>query len=135
MENNQTHSNLLVSGAALIVIGIALGAFGAHDLKDRLNLDQINSFEVGVRYQIYHGLALLIIGFNVGKLGFSTTFFKRLILAGVLLFSGSIYVFACKDLLGLQIPKAIYLLTPLGGVSLISAWLLFLYHLLKSRKA
>lgn len=131
VRNKDIDKRILSTGVILILIGIALGAFGAHGLKEKLSFDQLNSFEVGVRYQIYHGLAFLIIGFNIGKLSFSPALFYKLILTGILLFSGSIYLFACKSILGLHPPKIAYLITPFGGVSLMSGWLVFIIFLLK----
>ncbi|MCB0478418.1 MAG: DUF423 domain-containing protein [Crocinitomicaceae bacterium] len=125
------HRSILVTGAILILIGIALGAFGAHGLKEKLSAEHLNSFETGVRYQIYHGLALLIIGFNASKLSFSPALFYKLILSGVILFSGSIYILACRDLIGMHPPKIAFLITPLGGVCLIVAWSLLVVKLLK----
>ena len=132
--NRKTHQYILITGAVLILIGIVLGAFGAHGLKEKLTFEQLNSFEVGVRYQIYHGLALLIIGFNVSKINFSPSLFYKLILIGVILFSGSIYFFACKYLIGVFPPKIAYLITPLGGVLLISAWFFLVFKLIVDGK-
>lgn len=133
-NNFEINKQVLATGAILILIGIALGAFGAHGLKEKLNPDQLNSFEVGVRYQIYHGLALIILGFNSAKLPFSISTIYKLILAGVILFSGSIYILACKGLIGFYPPKIVYLITPLGGVSLIIAWTIFSYKLIKTKQ-
>ncbi|MEZ4938650.1 MAG: DUF423 domain-containing protein [Crocinitomicaceae bacterium] len=131
MENNHKHRRILVAGAVLILIGIALGAFGAHSLKEVLSADRLSSFETGVRYQIFHGLALLIIGFNASKLTFSPALFYKLILSGVILFSGSIYILACRDLIGMYLPKIAFLITPLGGVCFLGGWSYFIYGLIK----
>ncbi len=61
----------VVSGILLIVIAIILGAFGAHALKEKLEVSQLDSFEVGVKYQMYHGLALLALGIGSNQFGFS----------------------------------------------------------------
>lgn len=132
--NKEIDYSTLVTGAILILIGIALGAFGAHGLRETLTIEQLDSFEVGVRYQIYHGLTLLIIGFNTGKLNFSPSLFNKLILTGVILFSGSIYLFACKDLIGMNPPKIAYLITPLGGVSLMAGWAILIIKMIQSKR-
>ena len=130
-NNSDIYKNIIIAGAVLILIGIALGAIGAHGLEDKLTPKQLNSFEVGVRYQIYHGLALLIIGFNITKLSFSPIWFYRLILTGVILFSGSIFIFSCKDIIHLSIPKPLYLITPLGGVTMIAGWSNLILNLIR----
>ena len=61
---------IVLAGVILIIVAIILGAFGAHALKEVLTNQRLNSFETGVRYQVYHGLALLILGFNSNKLLF-----------------------------------------------------------------
>lgn len=132
-SKHQLHRNFLITGAVLILIGIALGAFGAHGLKETLEPERLNSFEVGVRYQIYHGLALLIIGFNLEKLKFSPSLFLKLILTGVVLFCGSIYLLACRDLIGFHPAKIVFLITPLGGVSFMAAWLILILKLIRRK--
>jgi len=122
-SNSEIDKTILTTGALLILIGIALGAFGAHGLKEKLSPESLSSFEVGIRYQLYHGLAFLIFGFNAFKLDFSFKLIFKLMLYGVILFSGSIYFFACKELFGIyHLPKVLYLITPIGGVLLLSAW-------------
>jgi uncharacterized membrane protein YgdD (TMEM256/DUF423 family) len=132
--NREEYIKIVATGAILILIGIALGAFGAHGLKEQLSSAQLMSFETGVRYQIYHGIAIMIIGFNLEKLNFLPKLIIKLMLTGVILFSGSIYFLACKDLLALSaIPKATYLITPLGGVFLMSSWFVFIVKILKKQ--
>jgi uncharacterized membrane protein YgdD (TMEM256/DUF423 family) len=97
---------------------VALGAFGAHALKSRLTPDLLATFEVGVRYQLIHALALLAVGWagtqwpgTVLKLG------GWLFVAGIALFSGSLYLLALTGLRGLGA------VTPIGGVALLGGWL------------
>src|SRR5579862_3810710 len=85
----------IVMGSLSALVGVALGAFGAHLLKDRLPADLFNIFEVGVRYQMYHALALLFVGwaltrFPLPLVSWSGWFFA----AGTVLFSGSLYILA-----------------------------------------
>lgn len=102
-------------------IAIVLGAFGAHGLKKVLTSEQLSSFEVGVRYLMYHALFLLFVG--------STQFLqpdqKNLILwltiSGTLLFSGSIFLLTTSGLWG-QNFKFLGPLTPIGGLLLLAAW-------------
>ena len=108
----------VITGIILIVIAIVLGAFGAHALKDKLSSTQLSSFEVGVRYQMYHGLALLSVGFAASQLKFSLKLFNRMIIIGTIAFCLSIYLLAMKDLMGVKL-SFLGPVTPIGGVFLI----------------
>ena len=127
------NKNMVVTGALFIVIAIILGAFGAHALKAVLSSEEITSFETGVRYQMYHGLALLAIGLNRNLIAQSYRWFCRLIVAGVVLFSGSIYLLSLDSLMGVEL-KFLGPITPLGGLSLIIGWILFIVQLIKLKK-
>ena len=122
----------VVTGVIFIVIAIILGAFGAHALKEKLEIAQLNSFEVGVKYQMYHGLALLAIGFGAEKIPFSLKWFNGLIIAGVIAFSCSIYLLAIQDLIGMKL-SFLGPITPIGGSLLIIAWIIFLIHFIRSK--
>ena len=89
---------ILSTGAILGIIAIILGAFGAHALKKMLSIDQLSTFETGVRYQMYHALFLLFLGLmtQVSQRTKKTIFL--LVLVGVILFSGSLYLLATNDL-------------------------------------
>ena len=112
---------LLATAAILGMIAIILGAFGAHALKKVLSIEQLVTFETGVRYQMYHALFLLFIGLldNVTEKTKKTIFF--LVVFGVILFSGSIYLLATNDLTAFDF-KSLGFLTPIGGLLLITAW-------------
>jgi uncharacterized membrane protein YgdD (TMEM256/DUF423 family) len=105
-------------GAVLGGVGVVLGAFGAHALKDRLDASQLNVFETGVRYQLIHALALLAVGAlsrgDASGAGRSAIWF----VCGTLAFSGSLYALA------LGAPRATGMLTPFGGTALIIGWVL-----------
>lgn len=102
---------LLCFGALLGLIGVAAGAFGAHALKNKLNQEMLAVFEVGVRYQMYHALAVLLTAY-MGML-LSGWFF----VGGTVVFSGSLYLLA---LTGVRLFGAI---TPFGGLILLLGWL------------
>lgn len=112
---------LIITAAILGMIAIILGAFGAHALKKVLSIEQLVTFETGVRYQMYHALFLLFIGLldNVTEKTKKTICF--LVVFGVILFSGSIYLLATNDLTAFDF-KTIGFLTPIGGLLLIMAW-------------
>lgn len=115
------NKKILLTATILGMIAIILGAFGAHALKKILSVEQLVTFETGVRYQMYHALFLLF----VGLMNDITPKIKKAIyfltLAGVILFSGSIYLLATNDLTSFNF-KTIGFLTPIGGLLLILAW-------------
>jgi uncharacterized membrane protein YgdD (TMEM256/DUF423 family) len=104
-------------GSVFGFLGVALGAFGAHALKARLDPALLASFEVGVRYQMYHACALLAVGWAYtrwpGKALIAGGF---LFVLGIVLFSGSLYVLSMS---GVRMFGAI---TPFGGVALLAGW-------------
>jgi uncharacterized membrane protein YgdD (TMEM256/DUF423 family) len=111
---------------------IILGAFGAHALKKVLTIDQLVTFETGVKYQMYHALFLLFLGLN-NHLSFKT---KKTILVltilGIIFFSGSIYLLATDSLNDFNF-KIIGFITPIGGLLLIMAWAILILHFLKKK--
>ncbi|MDR9456671.1 MAG: DUF423 domain-containing protein [Salegentibacter sp.] len=113
----------LVAGSIFGLLGVIIGAFATHGLNPLLEESSLKSFETGVKYQIYHAFLLLIIGgFKIQGLKKLTSVFY-LVVAGVLLFSGSIYLLATNDLTSFDF-KSIALITPVGGTLLILAWLI-----------
>ena len=112
----------IISTAAILgMIGIILGAFGAHALKKVLSIDQLATFETGVKYQMYHALFLLLIGILTDVAQKTKQKIYYLTLSGVVLFSGSIYLLATNDLTTFNF-KIIGFVTPIGGLLLILAW-------------
>ena len=112
---------ILLVAAVLGLLAIVLGAFGAHGLKKVLTVEQLQSFEIGVRYQMYHALFLLFIGSFSFLDSRERTIIFYLTLLGVLLFSGSIYLLATSGITAIK-TKFLGPITPLGGLFLISAW-------------
>ena len=99
-------------------LGVALGAFGAHALKGRLDADLLAAFEVGVRYQMYHALALLAVGWACTRWpGSVLTVSGWLFVAGMVIFSGSLYALALSG------ARWLGAITPLGGLALLAGWL------------
>lgn len=105
-------------GAVFAGLGVALGAFGAHALRDRLPADLLAIFETGVRYQVYHALALFGVVLALGRWPATnlSVIAGWLFVAGILIFSGSLYALA---LTGTRWLGAI---TPLGGVAFLAGW-------------
>lgn len=127
------NKRILVLASILGLTSVIIGAFGAHGLKEVLNAEQLQTFEVGVRYQMYHALFLLFIGLTekISVKTKSTIFY--LVLVGVVFFSGSIYGLATNDLTGFNFKK-IALITPVGGALLIASWAILLINFLKLKK-
>ncbi len=124
------NKRIVLTAAILVMLAIILGAFGAHGLKDKVSPERIATFEVGVRYQFYIGLAMLILGFNEEKLGFSLKPTFLLLLIGVLFFSVSIYFLAIQEILGASL-KFLGPITPVGGLLMIIGFLIFLVKLMR----
>tara|TARA_R110002012_G_scaffold100031_1_gene238549 strand:- start:424 stop:810 length:387 start_codon:yes stop_codon:yes gene_type:complete len=124
---------ILITGSILGLTAVILGAFGAHGLKDSLTVEALNSFETGVRYQMYHSFLLLIVSsiLPLNTKSLNTIFY--LVISGIILFSGSIYLLSTKALTGIDI-SAFAWITPIGGALLISAWISITYSLIKSAK-
>jgi uncharacterized membrane protein YgdD (TMEM256/DUF423 family) len=125
------NKNILAISTGLFVLAIALGAFGAHGLKSLIEADQIYIFEVGVRYQFFTSLALMILAFNFYKLTFSLKWVLRLVGVGITMFSGSIYLLSLSDYIGIS-SKLIGPLTPVGGMLMITGWGIFIFKLVRS---
>lgn len=122
----------LIAGAAYGLLSVILGAFGAHALKKVISVDKLVSFETGVRYQMYAALFLLIVGYI---LKFDTSVEKwisLLMVAGVFLFSVSIYVLSFSEVSTMSF-KFLGPVTPLGGLLMIISWALLIYHFAKNR--
>ena len=109
-------------------ISIMLGAFGAHALKKVLTPEQLSSFEVGVRYLMYHGLFLLFIGTTQMLLPEQKNIVFYLTLFGTILFSGSIFLLSSSGATGLNF-KFIGPITPVGGLLLIASWIIAFYYI------
>ena len=124
---------LLLIVICLIVMAIILGASGAHALKDKITAERLQSFEVGVRYQFYNALALLVILLNEDKFSFSLKTFYTLILLGTVCFSFSIYLLSIQELLGVSL-RFLGPITPVGGLLMISAWVLVFIKVLRLKK-
>jgi uncharacterized membrane protein YgdD (TMEM256/DUF423 family) len=118
---------VLFFGSVAGFVAVAFGAFGAHALRNKLSADMLAVFETGVRYQMFHALALLITAIAVARFdGWVARAAGWCFLAGIVLFSGSLYALA---LTGVRTLGAI---TPLGGVAFLAGWGLLVYLALAS---
>lgn len=125
-------TNPIILGALYGAIAVMAGAFGAHALKEILSTEQLMSFNTGVRYQMWHAIVLLIIGFMP-----LTSKVKKIVFwlfgLGILLFSGSIYLLNLSPLFSSEKWSFLGPITPIGGLLLISGWMVLLLSQLKKR--
>jgi uncharacterized membrane protein YgdD (TMEM256/DUF423 family) len=122
----------IVTGLVLLIVGIILGAFGAHGLKGKVSPEKIASFEVGVRYQLIHALGFLALAFGKPYFQFSLKAVYTLLLLGVILFAGSIYGLTLQGLAGMNLGKVFGPMTPLGGLLLIIGWTVLLLKVVRT---
>ncbi|WP_066629515.1 DUF423 domain-containing protein [Labilibacter marinus] len=116
---------VLLFGASYGLLSVIFGAFGAHALKKVLPETALQSFETGVRYQMYHGILLLLIGFFFAFETKLENYMAWSFIVGTILFSFSIYLLALNNQWGYQL-RFLGPITPLGGLFLIIGWLLLL---------
>jgi len=127
------NKNIVVTASILAAITIAIGAFGAHGLKQLVDAKSVATFENGVRYQMYHCLAILVLGLApIIPEKIKKTVFWFFIL-GILLFSGSIYLLALNAILPFNSAK-IGFITPIGGLLFIIGWIWFAFKMLSLKK-
>ena len=123
------NKTILVTGLVLGILAVILGAFGAHGLKKAVGPEEINTFETGVKYQMYHALFLILLStITLASEGTKRVVFY-LVLSGVVLFSFSIYLLATNTLTSFDFRK-IGIVTPIGGTLLILGWGYLLFSVL-----
>jgi uncharacterized membrane protein YgdD (TMEM256/DUF423 family) len=126
------NKGFLKTAALLGALSVALGAFGAHALKGRLTVYAIEIFETSVKYQFYHVFALLAVGILYkdfpGKL---LNWAGRLFIAGIILFSGSLYCLAAVKGTGIAGFDWLGAVTPFGGLCFIIGWILLFVRISK----
>ena len=117
-----TQQIVLISGALFGALAVIFGAFGAHALKKILSEDQLKSFETGVKYQMYHAIVLLFVGSSFSN---PNKLMAWSFIIGILLFSFSIYGLVLSDAKGKKM-KFLGPITPLGGLLLVTGWIMLL---------
>jgi len=122
------NKNLVIT-SIIVAIAIALGAFGAHALKEVLTVEELKSYETAVKYQMFHVIVLLIVNTYTGFNLKNKNVISYLFLVGILFFSGSIYAIT----LGVS-SKSIWFITPMGGLLFIIGWLKLAYSFFKIKK-
>lgn len=110
-----------MTGAGLLALAVILGAFGAHALKSKIEPDLLQVYKTGVEYHFYHALGLLLVGIIALNMPSGLINWSALLLfAGIVLFSGSLYLLAITGI------KWLGAITPLGGLSFIAGWILLI---------
>jgi len=126
------HKLFLIIGTILAGLAVALGAFGAHGLKKIVDSETLVIYQTGVQYQMYHALALLVIGILADRMSSTLINYTGfLFITGIVLFSGSLYLIASLRAMNKVVPTAVGLMTPIGGMIFILAWVLLLMALIK----
>ncbi|SMF42468.1 DUF423 domain-containing protein [Paenibacillus barengoltzii] len=112
---------LLTLGGILMFLAVALGAFGAHALKNRLTENRQKTYQTGIQYHIAHGIGLLLLGLTSAQLESESLIVLAgwFLLAGIILFSGSLYALSLTGI------RKLGAITPLGGVSFLAGWVIF----------
>lgn len=114
------HKLFLIAGSVAMALAVALGAFGAHGLKNMLTKEMLDIFETGVRYHFYHATGLLVIGIIAQNIP-NTSFLQWsgwLMVAGILIFSGSLYILSIGGI------RWLGAITPIGGLCFIAGWIM-----------
>jgi len=120
--------SFLIIGSLLAFLAVTIGAFGAHALKERLSMEMQAIFEVGVRYHMYHALAIMIVAFAIGNYQSSLLPISGwLFLSGTIIFSGSLYLLALTGI------RALGAITPVGGILFLLGWLFLAIGIFKSQ--
>lgn len=122
----------LIIGGIYGLLSVVLGAFGAHAFKKILSVERLESFETGVRYQIYAAFFLLIVGYILKFETSSEKWISILMIAGAFLFSVSIYFLSFQDYWGVNL-KFLGPITPLGGLFMIISWGMLIWYFAKAK--
>ena len=121
---------ILVTAALFGILAVILGAFAAHGLENLVTTEELDSFQTGVRYQMYHALLLLFIGTTNHLNKKSKRLVYYFVVFGLILFSGSIYGLSTNSLTGINFLRIAFI-TPIGGFLLIVSWLILLINFVK----
>ena len=122
----------LIIGGIYGLLSVILGAFGAHAFKKKLSVERLESFETGVRYQIYAAFFLLIVGYILKFETSSEKWISILMIAGAFLFSVSIYFLSFQDYWGINL-KFLGPITPIGGLFMIISWGMLIWYFVKAK--
>ena len=122
------HKKIIIAGAINAFLAVALGAFAAHGLKNQLGAYELRIWQTAVDYQMAHALGLILTGLLAKTLSINLNKPGWLMLGGIVLFSGSLYALSLSGI------KSLGIVTPLGGLCLLAAWLWLTLSIAKSAK-
>ena len=130
MQGTNTASKFIAIGSVFAMLGVLLGAFGAHILKNQLTSGQISIYQTGVEYQMYHSFAILFVGLYQLQVQSSRLLHSSAIafMIGIILFSGSLYLLSMTGI------RWIGVVTPIGGMAFIIGWLCLAMATVKNLK-
>jgi uncharacterized membrane protein YgdD (TMEM256/DUF423 family) len=127
------HKTYLIAGTALAGLAVVLGAFGAHGLKSLVPAETVSSYQIGVQYQMYHAIILILIGILYDRMPGNLLHWAGLLfITGIILFSGSLYFLASLKAMDKVGVSGIGIITPVGGLFFIAGWILLLVSIIKN---
>ena len=127
------NKQIIVTASILGMLAVITGAFGAHGLKAMLNAQQLEVWHTAVQYQFYHVFALLFLSTFARSKNSLVTAGYYLFTFGIVFFSGSLYLLACRDLLGWGWLNIMGPITPIGGLLFILGWLMLILTAIRSK--
>lgn len=127
MENTTIKRSLLL-GSIFIFLAIALGAFGAHGLKNILSEKLLMTFHTGVKYQLYHGIGLILLAITSKVFSIKINITSNLFVIGILLFSVNCYIYSITQI------KTFAMIIPLGGLCFLLGWGVYIISIYKLNK-
>ncbi len=127
------NKRIILTAAILGILAVSLGAFGAHALKAIVPAEAVALWKTGVEYHFYHTLALLFLGLVPGENHRYVRISSYCMLAGIVLFSGSLYLLALRDVLGSGYGSILGPITPIGGLLFILGWFYLVLAVLKNK--
>ncbi len=129
-------NKMIAIGAVTGALAVVLGAFGAHSLREVLSAEKVATWNTGVEYQFYHTFAILLVAALADTIGARRSMtITYLFLAGMICFSGSIYLLATREATGMDWVLALGPVTPIGGLLFITGWVMILLSVMKGKKA
>jgi uncharacterized membrane protein YgdD (TMEM256/DUF423 family) len=132
MQTPDMHKVFLIIGTILAGLAVALGAFGAHGLKKLVDAETVAIYQTGVQYQMYHALALIVLGILADRIANNLIGYAGfLFIGGMVFFSGSLYLISSLKAMNKDVPAAVGIMTPVGGLLFILGWIMLLISLVR----
>lgn len=129
-------NKMIAIGAVTGALAVVLGAFGAHSLREVLSAEKVATWNTGVEYQFYHTFAILLVAALADTIGSRRSLtITYLFLAGMICFSGSIYLLATREATGMDWVLALGPVTPVGGLLFITGWIMILLSVMKGKES